>query len=320
MKVVVLMSTWQGERFIEEQLRSILGQLPDGGELIVRDDGSTDSVVDRIESLRDSRVSVTRGENIGFARSFFALLDSAPDDADVVMFSDQDDVWLPGKIERAVAKLAPSQDRPALYCSRLQLVDERLEPLGLSPSWRQPPSFRNALVENIAFGCTCALNRSGWRLARQKGRPDLLYFHDWWLYLVVSAFGDVVADPEPTILYRQHGSNSVGARAGWRRYVRGVRFLGRPNWVHGMFAQIENFRRLHAAALSPQDRAVLNRYFNPHRASAIARLLLLPVRFRQNCVDDVLLRVLVLANLVTGRGLLPRVACDGKASEMTSAE
>ncbi|MDB5954977.1 glycosyltransferase family 2 protein [Ramlibacter sp.] len=310
MRVVVLLSTWQGERFIEEQLRSILGSLPADGRIIVRDDGSTDGVVARIESLGESRVTVLRGENIGFARSFFTLLHAAPDDADLVMFSDQDDVWLPDKIGRAMAALAPLRDEPALYCSRLRLVDEHLHPLGLSPAWPRPPSFRNALVENIAFGCTCALNRAGLLLARRNGDERLLQFHDWWLYLVISAFGRVVADPEPTILYRQHTANSVGARLGWRRYTHAIRFLGRKNWVHAMFAQIDNFRRVHGDRLEPEDRRLLDRYFDPRRPSAVARLLLMPVRFRQRLPDEVLLRLLLLANLLSGRRLLPDAASE----------
>lgn len=306
MKVVVLMSVWQGARFIEEQLRSILDQLPADGRIIVRDDGSTDGSVARIESIGDPRIELMRGTNVGFARSFFSLLDAAPDDADVFMLSDQDDVWLPGKIERAVARLQPYQDRPALYCSRLRLVDERLRPLGLSPAWSRPPSFRNALTENIVFGCTSAVNRPGLLLARQKGELRLVYFHDWWLYLVISAFGEVVTDPEPTILYRQHGANSVGARRGWRRYLWGLRLLGKRNWIHAMFGQIENFRRVHADRLSPEDRRLLDRYFDARRPAAVARLLFAPRRFRQKLFDDVLLRLLVLAALVSRRGLLPR--------------
>lgn len=305
MKVVVLMSTWQGERFVEEQLRSILNQLPSGGRVIVRDDGSTDRVVARIESIGDPRITLIRGENIGFSRSFFALLDAVPDDADIVLLSDQDDVWLPCKVARAISRLAPLADRPALYCSRLRLVDEKLRPLGLSPAWRRPPSFRNALVENIAVGCTCAINRRGLNLVRQKGDLDLLRFHDWWLYLVISAFGEVVLDPEPTILYRQHAANTVGAHQGWQRYFRSPRLLGKSNWVHAMFGQIENFRQLHAGKLASRDRHLLSRYFDPHQALSILRLLLLPARFRQNLRDEVLLRLLILGSLLSGRGLLP---------------
>lgn len=302
------MSTWQGERFIEEQLRSILDQLPERGQVIVRDDGSTDGVVARIEAIGDRRVSVICGENIGFARSFLTLMKTAPTDADVILLSDQDDFWLPGKIARAIEHLAPLRDRPALYFSRLRLVDEGLRPLGLSPAWTRAPSFRNALAENIAVGCTCAINRAGLLLARQLGDPNLIYFHDWWLYLVISAFGEVVADPEPTILYRQHAANAVGTGRGWRRYLTTLRMLGRKNWVHAMFGQIENLRGVHAGTLGPEESRLLDRYFDPRRPSTVARLLLTPMRLRQRPFDDVLLRLLILLSLATGRGLLPKTA------------
>jgi glycosyltransferase involved in cell wall biosynthesis len=307
MKVVVLMSTWQGERFVEAQLRSILQQLPSGGQIIVRDDGSTDRSVARMKSLQDSRVTLIRGENLGFARSFLELLQMVPADADVVMFSDQDDVWLPGKISRAAERLAPHQDRPALYCSRLQLVDVELRPIGLSPEWKRQPSFPNALVENIAVGCTCAINQAGLRLARNTGDTRSIYFHDWWLYLVISAFGTVIADPEPTILYRQHSANAVGARRGWRRYLGALRLLGKRNWVHAMFSQIENFRRVYADRLPPEQMELLGRYFDASSPGAIARLLLVPRRFRQTCSGDIQLRLLLLASLLSGRGLLPNL-------------
>jgi len=306
MNVVVLMSTWQGERLVQEQLRSILDQLPVGGRVIVRDDGSTDRTVARIQELKDSRIAVIRGPNVGFVRSFFKLLDIAPDDADVIMLSDQDDVWLPNKIERAATHLAPMRDTPALYCSRLRLVDERLLPLGLSPKWERPPSFRNALTENIVTGCTCAINRAALPLARQYGDPGRIYFHDWWLYLVIAAFGQVIVDREPTILYRQHGTNAIGMGSGAGRYLAILRFLRKKNWIHIMYEQIENFRAVHGAQLRADHRRLLDSYFDCQRPLTAMRLLITPVRFRQSLMGDVLLRLLLLGSWITGRGFLSR--------------
>src|SRR4051794_40053312 len=96
---IVLLSNYQGGRFVAAQLRSILDQLPGGGKILVRDDGSLDDTVSTIESLHDPRIEISRGSNIGFARSFLALMDVAPPDADMYMLADQDDVWLPNKIE-----------------------------------------------------------------------------------------------------------------------------------------------------------------------------------------------------------------------------
>lgn len=306
MRVVVLMSTYKGEHYVREQITSILSQLPPEGRLVVRDDGSPDQTVAVIRAIRDSRITLTAGSNVGFVRSFLTLVANAPADADMVMLSDQDDVWLPNKIDRAWNVIGRSGDVPTLYCSRLQLVDTELRPLGLSPAWPREPSFCNALTENVVTGCTAALNPAALRLLRDNGDLDRIYFHDWWLYLVVSAFGTVVFDPEPTILYRQHGGNAIGMGSGAARYVTILRFLRRRNWVHLMFNQIENLRAVHGERLPPACRQLLSDAFDPRDWRTTPRLMLAPRRWRQSLVGEVLFRGLLGANLVAGRGLLPR--------------
>jgi glycosyltransferase involved in cell wall biosynthesis len=305
MRVIVLMSTYQGERWVVEQVRSILDQLPAGGQLLLRDDGSRDGTADKVEAIGDPRVILQRGENLGFVRSFQTLLASVPEDAEMTMLSDQDDIWLPGKIERAWRIVGSSGTIPTLYCSRLKLVDGQLHSLGLSPNWRRPPCFKNALTENIVTGCTAALNPAALRLVRHYGDPARIYFHDWWLYLVVAAFGRVIWDPEPTVLYRQHEANAIGMGSGFARYRVILRFLRRTNWVHVMFNQIENFRAVHGPQLDPHLRRLLDRFFDPHDAAATARLLLAPCRFQQSLAGEAFFRLLVLACVVSGRGLLP---------------
>ncbi len=301
MRVVILMSTFNGERYVEEQLRSILVQLPPDGRVIVRDDGSTDQTVARIRDLGDSRVAIILGENIGFARSFLTLMSMAPVDADMYMLSDQDDVWLPVKIERAWDHLRGHAEQPALYCSRLQLVDVNLQPIQLSFACLRPPSFQNALTENIVTGCTAAFNLSALNLVKIAGDARQIYFHDWWLYLVVCAFGKVIVDPEPTILYRQHGQNVIGMGAGIRRYWTILRFLYRENWIRVMYNQIDNFHATHGASLSDDQRGFMARFFDHRSPASVAHLLLVPQRFRQTLIGDLLFRALLLATLLTGR-------------------
>jgi glycosyltransferase involved in cell wall biosynthesis len=310
MRVVVLMSTYQGERWVTEQIHSILCQLPPEGRVLVRDDGSRDSTVERIAAIRDPRISLERGANMGFVRSFLSLLASAPADSEMIMLADQDDFWLPNKIERAWSVIGNSAGFPTLYCSRLRLVDEQLKPLGLSPNWPREPSFENALTENIVTGCTIALSPSAALLARNAGDPDRIYFHDWWLYLLVSAFGRVVFDSEPTILYRQHSGNAIGMGSGLGRYWTILRFLRKRNWVHIMFNQIENLRSLHGADLPPRHQALLSKMFNPHDPAAIMRLLCVPRRVRQTLVSDFLFRGILAFDLLAGRGLLPRAVAN----------
>jgi glycosyltransferase involved in cell wall biosynthesis len=305
MRVVVLMSTYQGERFVGEQLRSILDQLPPEGRIVVRDDGSTDATVQRIEEVGDPRVIVILGPNVGYARSFLWLMEHAPRDAEMIMLCDQDDVWLGGKIERAWAALKDGGATPMLYCSRLEIVDAQLRSKGLSPEYKRQPCFANALAQNIMTGCTAAMNPAALRLGCIGADAAQIHFHDWWLYLVVAAFGRVVYDRHPTVRYRQHGANVIGMGAGFGRYRAILHFLRDTNWVHIMFAQIEHFRVVHGARLDPGQRELLRRFFNPLDSRATARLLLSPRLFQQSLLGEALFRMLLLACITTGKGLLP---------------
>lgn len=304
--VTVLMSTYQGEKFIAQQVESILAQLPFGGRLVIRDDGSTDQTVSILKDICDPRIEVIAGPNLGFGQSFLTLLAGVIGEPQIVMLSDQDDVWLPGKIDRACAALAGKNDSPSLYFSRLRLVDEELRPLGDTPRWPRGPSFANALCENIATGCTIALNMPAVRLVTRGAGDDRIYFHDWWIYLVISAFGRVIVDDTPTILYRQHGHNVIGRGAGWRRYRAALAFIRKRSWIHILYNQLEALRSLHGEALMPPQRHELDRYFAPNRIGSVVRLLLSPVRRMQFLRDEFSFRALLLAEITLGRGLLPR--------------
>ncbi len=303
MRVVVLMSTYQGAPYVVEQLASILAQLPPDGRIVVRDDGSTDGTADKVAALADARITLQRGANIGFVRSFLGLLAQAPEDADMVMLADQDDVWLPHKIQRAWEHLAPLAGTPALYCSRLQLVDAQLRPLGFTPLRKRPPSFQNALAENIVTGCTAAMNPAAVKLVCQCGDVSMIHFHDWWCYLVVAAFGKVVYDPQPSVLYRQHGGNVIGMGSGWGRYWANVKFIRKTSWVQIMYRQIGNLLGAHGGQLSAEQRLLISTCFYPQQAKTVWRLARSFRCYRQTLLDEALLRALVLVEWIMARKL-----------------
>ncbi len=215
----------------------------------------------------------------------------------MVMFADQDDVWLPGKIDRAGRHLLCLGDVPGLYGSRQMLVDEELRPLHPTPPWAHGPSLANALTENIITGCTAALNRPAVALLQRAGVPDGVRFHDWWLYLVISAFGTVVHDDEPTLLYRQHGANQIGHGAGWLGRYRGMlRFLFRNDWVGILLAQVHALQHHYGDELSPVAEELVLRYFHDDGVKTVPRwsLVFSARRWRQNPVMDLMLRLLLL--------------------------
>ncbi|GMQ83465.1 MAG: hypothetical protein BMS9Abin06_0199 [Gammaproteobacteria bacterium] len=205
-KVNILLSTYNGERFIAEQLDSLFNQTYSNIAIHIRDDGSTDSTVDLINShpTNNKPVIFTGGNNIGVIPSFQQLLASSGAPGDLYAFCDQDDVWKPEKIARAVEWIMKRREPDrVLYCTRLEYVDEHLKHLGYSLIPRLT-GFSNAVVENIATGCTVVFGETIRRLILE-GTPDDMMMHDWWAYLAASAFGDIVYDDFPSIQYRQHG-------------------------------------------------------------------------------------------------------------------
>ena len=256
-------------------LDSLLAQDVD---VLVRDDGSSDRTM---EILRSRGLDVEPGEHVGFVRSFGALLGRAG--ADYVAFCDQDDVWLPDKLSRAVARLE-GVSGPALYCGRLAVVDERLAPLGLSALPRRGLSFANALVESQATGCTIVLNRAARELIGEF--PAEAVSHDWWIYLVLAAFGEIVYDPQPAILFRKHEGQAfgigVGALDSWRaKLVRGVSVL----------PQVRAFEREYSERLGGEEGRILDRFFDAESGlGSRLRYAASPDVYRQSARDQLLLR------------------------------
>lgn len=220
-RVAILLSTFNGETFLRAQLDSLMSQTHQDWVLYWRDDGSWDAtrlvLNDFAGRAGQGRCVEIPGEvgNVGPAASFHSLLRAvsgglAQDDA--VAFADQDDVWLPHKLERGLSALGGVvADVPALYCARQILVDAQLNQIGLSTLASHDGRFPAALTQNVATGCTVMLNSRAARLVAGS-TPSTATQHDWWCYLVVTAAGgQLIQDAEPMILYRQHGGNAVGA-------------------------------------------------------------------------------------------------------------
>ena len=216
-KVQVLMSTYNGERYIEEQINSILQQDYSEIYLLIRDDGSTDKTVNVLKRFAEDnkRITFYQGDNIGVINSFFDLLSNADPEMDFYSLSDQDDVWKTDKITKAVENLNRIKHLPSMYCCDTILVDDNLNQLDYKiKKGLKKPGFGNALGENICTGCTCVLNRQLRDLVI-KDKPNNIVMHDWWIYLCASRFGKVIYDENAYIYYRQHGGNVIGTRSNY---------------------------------------------------------------------------------------------------------
>jgi glycosyltransferase involved in cell wall biosynthesis len=214
--VTILLSTYNGENYLQTQLDSIREQTHDDWRIAWRDDGSSDHSVEVVEAFatgfgpgRCVR-SPSSGAHLGAARSFLQLL-SENIGSPFIAFADQDDRWLPAKLQRAVEQLSGGHTA-ALYCARQMLTDDDFTHPTLSVRYAGRPGFPASLTQNIATGNTIMMNNAAGRLVASIPAP-VAFAHDWWSYIVVTACGGrVIYDPEPATLYRQHMKNMVGSQ------------------------------------------------------------------------------------------------------------
>ncbi len=221
--IVILLAAYNGEKFLKDQIDSILAQTYTDWKLVVQDDCSTDSTYDIVlcyaNKYPEKIVAVSRRENSGgAANNFFNMLRYA--DEDYMMFSDGDDIWLPEKLNITLDMMRKleaknGEDMPLLVHTDLKVVDSQLCEISGSLLKRQYLNCNNwqlnhLLAQNIVTGCTLMANR---RLTEMIGAPPThAAMHDWWFALTASAFGEIGFVKQPTVLYRQHGTNLVGAK------------------------------------------------------------------------------------------------------------
>lgn len=298
--VTIVLATYNGERFLPEQLESLTAQSRRPDRLVLRDDGSTDRSVEIVQAWADRNsvaLQQVAGPRLGPARSFMKALQVA-EPADIFLFCDQDDVWQPYKIERAL-NLVPWGDdvAPTLCATRLEIVDEQLNPLRLSflPTGL---SFSSAACESLLTGCTMAFNAS-FRELLVHALPEHAQMHDWWCYLLAtSAYGTALHfDPTPTVLYRQHGGNVLGAGpVGWSALrARGLRFIGRNSAMRSR--QLQEFAKLHGSDLTSEASAILSQLLAAKHGlmPRLRAAFTTPIR-RQTCLATLTTRVALLTN------------------------
>lgn len=213
MRLAVLMSTYNGERFIRQQIDSILGQVCNCQvDLCVRDDGSWDNTIAILEEYAAAgKLHWYRGKNLKPAKSFLDLLKHCPG-YDYYAFSDQDDYWYPDKLQNSIDRLS-GIIIPALSFANARLVDVALQPLGRNV-YRNPPhtDFWSVTCGAGILGCTVVFNKMLAHLIQEKPLPQELIMHDYYLGIVCALHdGMILYDHAPCMDYRQHGSNVIGS-------------------------------------------------------------------------------------------------------------
>ncbi|MCI2395747.1 glycosyltransferase family 2 protein [Aliiroseovarius sediminis] len=277
--VTILLATHNGAKNLRAQLESIAVQDFANWSLIVSDDNSSDETRDIINNFGDEghEITLLDGPCHGAGANFMSLLTRYRTHVaceTYLAFCDQDDVWLPDRLTRGIAALGPVEDSvPALYCSRTWLTDARLNVRRMSARRPRALSFRNALVQNVASGNTTLLNPAAAQLVADAAHePKAIVVHDWWIYQIISGVGGkLVHDDEPTLLYRQHDGNEIGANDGTRAKLKRVSMLLSGNYAVWNKTNIAALR-YSEHRLTPENRAILDNFARLAQLPAWQRL------------------------------------------------
>jgi glycosyltransferase involved in cell wall biosynthesis len=273
-EIYILLSTYNGEKYLDQQINSIIQQTYKKWKLIIRDDGSNDRTVGMIEkycNLYPEKI-ITLGKkntNLGVLASFSNLLTST--NAQYIMFCDQDDVWLPRKIEITYEVMKQLENKygentPLLIHTDLTVVNGSLEILSSSFQEYQDLAIisdyktHKLLLNNVITGSTMMINDSLRKIV--KSIPSESIMHDWWIGLVAASFGHISYIQETTILYRQHNNNVIGAKKRGFLY-----FLDRVNNINKIkadieqtFIQAQKFREVYEENLNDAQIQTLDNY------------------------------------------------------------
>ncbi|SHO57593.1 glycosyltransferase family 2 protein [Vibrio quintilis] len=264
MNVAVILSAYNGETYLREQIDSILTQSYQNFKLYIRDDGSQDQTRKILQDYeeKDARVTVFCGENVGCIHSF--LLAAKDVDADIYLFSDQDDIWMKEKIAWAVTYFEQQDSSiPQLYHSDLCVVDSRMQKLHDSFMSYQGLDAADAMqkktlfIQNFVVGCSMAVNKCLLERLFIKGIPEDIAMHDWWMALIARTQGQMYFDSRATLFYRQHERNVLGAqKRSLATYIRAlVSGQGIKRFVKFRSlaaAQAESFLKTYQAYLTPE--------------------------------------------------------------------
>ena len=294
--VAVVMSTYNGARYLAEQVDSVLGQTGCRVQLFVRDDGSRDDTAAILEDYaKRGLLTLEVGENRGMVRSFFAALAMVPPTFEYIAFCDQDDVWHPDKLSRALSVLQPrNQAVPQLYCSEYNFCDEQLNRTARSHLNRIGVCFSRLMAENVCSGNTMLMNRALVAELLADG-PDDVYVHDWWTALVAAGLGEITYDDFASLEYRRIGENvsPTGSSGIPLLLFRLKTFFGKGDLAR-ITTQLRRYRNRYGSRLQPEDRKMLDRMLDGGRLAKA----FVPTRLRQKPGEELAVRMLYLAGLL----------------------
>lgn len=282
--VAIVMATYNGEKYIAEQIDSILSSSYQDFELFIYDDGSKDetiSILRTYEALNPDKVHVfLNDKNLGLVQNFLVALSKTT--MDYVMFCDQDDVWRKNKIGITLKRMRNMEaqygkDKPYAVFTDASIVDQDLKEL--HPSFFESnhlnpckTDLSHLLMENKLIGCTVMVNASLRKILQSNRLPQKAKFHDGWIALIASSFGRIGFVKESTILYRQHGGNIVGG-ADFTTYIKNrIQSLHQQKEaILSLERQAEEFVLLYGEQLSVEKRMIIQTFATLHEAGFLQK-------------------------------------------------
>lgn len=297
-KVAVILSTYNGERFVREQLDSILNQTYKNIEIVVRDDGSSDSTVNIIKEYKKNNKNITlyERENVGFVKSFFELLKLA--NADYYSYADQDDIWIENKIELAVQELNKLDDsKPNMVFGNSDYYDENMKFIGKGDR-NKKYSFLKALFACCGQGMTMTVNKKT-RDMIIENNPKSCFFHDWWTYLLCIGLGNVAYNNVTTVKYRRRKENATSEGQGYIRLLMWrIKNLLLNDGMQDIKQQMLNFKDYYYYQLSKENRAIIDLFSSDYSLENSFKKAFYPKRIRNRLIDDIMIRIIFLMGVL----------------------
>ena len=277
----ILMCTYNGENFIEEQLESIKNQTFKNLSLFISDDGSSDRTLEIVKSFKQKNmhcfqeIKIIEGPSCGFAKNFLNLVKGVGNDYDFYSFADQDDFWHEDKIESGIFELEKyKKEIPSLFCSRTKLVNQFGKKIGYSKNFKSAPKFQNALVQSIAGGNTMIFNKSSKIILNEVNVSIDITSHDWLLYILISACdGNIVFSQKPKIDYRIHKANLIGSNLGFKNFLKRSLLVFQNKWINWNNLNIEHLKKF--KMITPSNKKILDNFISlRHEKNIFMRILL----------------------------------------------
>ena len=289
MNICVLLSTYNGERYLEEQLESLVTQENINLDILVRDDGSSDSTCKILDEWQNKGLlKWYSGGNKGFGMSFMDLVQNSGD-YDYYAFCDQDDIWLPNKMKVAISHLQEMGTSPSLYFSNLTYWKDGVT-YGNVKSEGLFFDYYTCLIQCQAYGCTMVFNHELAKIIKEH-LPQDIYAHDFWVYQTAILLGSVFYDKESYIFYRQHQNNVIGAKMSfserWERRIK--KSLPKLMQNHKLEYSAKELLVCYGNLLSPECKKAVETVACYRQSIFNYLKLLLSTKFRMNSVTNTLI-------------------------------